>query len=73
MMPRPPSNNKPKTAGTDRRAGGPRQIWVLDQGQPVAVQIQTGISDGRNTEVRGESLKEGMAVITEQRSATAGS
>ena len=72
MMPRPPSNAKPKTAGTDRRAGGPRQIWVLQDGQPVAVQVKTGISDGRNTEVSGEALKEGMAVITEQRASASG-
>jgi len=73
LMPRPPSGNaKPKTAGTDlRSAGGARQIWVLEQGQPVAVPVKTGISDGRNTEVSGEQLKEGMAVITEQRSSTA--
>jgi HlyD family secretion protein len=71
MMPRPPSTARPKTAGTDRRAGGPRQIWVLDNGQPVSVQVTTGISDGRNTEVSGEALKEGMAVITEQRSGAA--
>ncbi len=68
MMPRPPSTARPKTAGTDRRGGGPRQIWVLQDGQPVAVQVRTGISDGRNTEVSGEGLTEGMAVITEQRS-----
>jgi HlyD family secretion protein len=68
MMPRPPSTARPKTAGTDRRAGGPRQIWVLQDGQPVAVQVKTGISDGRNTVVTGEGLTEGMAVITEQRS-----
>ena len=67
MMPRPP-NTRPKTAGTDRRSGGPRQIWVLENGQPMAVQVKTGISDGRFTEVSGEGLKEGMAVITEQRS-----
>lgn len=73
MMPRPPSNAKPKTAGTDRRGGGPRQIWVLQDGQPVAVQVKTGISDGRNTEVSGEELKEGMAVITEQRASASGS
>jgi len=69
MMPRPPNTARPKTAGTDRRAGGPRQIWVLQDGQPVAVQVQTGISDGRNTVVTGEGLTEGMAVIVEQRSA----
>lgn len=68
MMPRPP-NTRPKTAGTDRRSGGPRQIWVLENGQPVALQVKTGISDGRFTEVSGEGLKEGMAVITEQRTA----
>lgn len=67
MMPRPP-NTRPKTAGMDRRGGGPRQIWVLENGQPVAKEVRTGISDGRNTEVSGEGLTEGMAVITEQRS-----
>lgn len=73
MMPRPPSTARPKTAGVDRRAGGPRQIWVLRDGQPVALPVKTGISDGRNTEVSGEGLTEGMAVITEQRSSTSGS
>lgn len=71
MMPRPPRSGTPKSAGTDRRSGGPRQIWVLQDGQPVAVQVKTGISDGRNTEVSGEGLSEGMSVITEQRSAGA--
>ncbi|EWS57246.1 hypothetical protein Y695_04885 [Hydrogenophaga sp. T4] len=37
----------------------------------MAMQVKTGISDGRNTEVSGEGLSEGMAVITEQRSGTA--
>jgi HlyD family secretion protein len=69
MMPRPP-NTRPKTAGMDRR-GGPRQIWVLENGQPVAKPVKTGISDGRNTEVSGEGLSEGMAVITEQRASGA--
>jgi HlyD family secretion protein len=73
MMPRPPRSTTPKTAGTDRRGGGPRQIWVLQDGQPVAMQVKTGISDGRNTEVSGEGLSEGLAVITEQRAAGTGS
>ncbi|OPF65708.1 efflux RND transporter periplasmic adaptor subunit [Hydrogenophaga sp. H7] len=70
MMPRPP-NTRPKTAGMDRRGGGPRQLWVLENGQPVAKEVRTGISDGRNTEVSGEGLSEGMAVITEQRASGA--
>lgn len=70
LMPRPPRSST-KTAGTDPRSGGKRQIWVLQENQPVAMQVKTGISDGRNTEVSGEGLSEGMAVITEQRSGTA--
>lgn len=73
MMPRPPSSNRPKTAGTDRRGGGPRQIWVLENGQPVAKTVKTGITDGRNTEISGEGISEGLAVITEQKVAGTGS
>jgi HlyD family secretion protein len=65
MLPRAPAT-APKTARIERR-GGPRQIWVLDNGQPRAVQVVTGISDGRMTEVSGEALQEGMLVITEQK------
>ena len=65
MMPGPPAS-APKTVRFDRRAG-PRQIWVLQDGQPVAMTVVTGISDGRQTEVSGEGLAEGMEVITEQR------
>jgi HlyD family secretion protein len=67
LMPRPPAA-APKTARLDRR-GGARQIWVLDQGEPRAIAVTTGISDGRMTEVSGEGLSEGLLVITEQRAA----
>ena len=71
MMPRPPRSNTTKVAGTESKAPGTRQIWVLREGQAVAVQVNTGISDGRMTEVSGEGLAPGMAVITDQRSAGA--
>ena len=45
-----------------------RDVWVLEGGKAVAVKVNTGISDGRMTEVRGEALQPGMAVITDQRS-----
>jgi HlyD family secretion protein len=67
LMTRPPAA-APKTAKLDRR-GGARQIWVLDQGGPRAIAVNTGISDGRMTEVSGEGLSEGLLVITEQRAA----
>ena len=73
MMPRPPRSSGAKVAGTESKAPGRRQIWVLQGGQPVAVQVQTGISDGRQTEVSGDQLTPGMVVITDQRSIGASS
>ncbi len=74
MMPRPARRgNASKVAGTESNAPGARQIWVLRDGQAVAVPVRTGISDGRMTEVSGADLAPGMAVITDQRSAGAAS
>ena len=69
MMPRPPRSSSTKTAGTESKAPGSSQIWILRDGQPVPMSVQTGISDGRLTEVSGDRLKPGMAVITDQRAA----
>jgi len=65
MMPRPPASAR-KTARADSKAGA-KKVWVLRQGQPVAVAVEAGISDGRMTEVVGGELKEGDQVITDQR------
>ena len=72
MMPRPPGSGT-KVARPDSKSPGARQIWVLQDGQPVALQVTTGISDGRMTEVSGEGLEPGLLVITDQRSSGAGS
>ena len=51
--------------GGGRNGGdGTRTIYVLENGEPRPVQVTTGITDGRVTEVTGEALKEGDAVIT---------
>ena len=68
-MKTPPRRSGGKTAGTDNTAPGSRQVWILRDGRPVAVPVTTGISDGRLTEVSGDRLAPGMAVITDQRSA----
>ncbi len=62
MMPRMPRARK--TAGG---SGPAKQLWVLRDGAPVAVNVTPGISDGRMTEIADGELKEGMQVITEQR------
>jgi HlyD family secretion protein len=61
-----PRTGAHKAADSDA-AGSPR-VWVLKEGRAVAVTVKTGISDGRMTEVSGDELREGMAVITDQRS-----
>jgi HlyD family secretion protein len=66
MMPRMPRTGTRKATG-----GTPKQVWVLRDGVPVAVPVKPGISDGRMTEITDGELKEGMAVITDQRAGDA--
>jgi HlyD family secretion protein len=63
LMPRLPGQ-APKRAGT--RAADAKQVWVLQEGRPVAVPVTPGATDGRFTEVSGDALKAGMAVIVSQ-------
>lgn len=69
LVPRMPRPGARKTAGGSGLAA--KQVWVVKDGRAVAVPIKTGISDGRMTEVSGESLQEGISVITDQRAAGA--
>jgi HlyD family secretion protein len=73
LMPRLPRSSSRRPAGGDKTdaAAKTRQIWVLKDGVPQAVNVTVGISDGRMTEVASEALEPGMAVITDQRSAKA--
>lgn len=67
VMPRMPGAGARKSA----TGGTAKQVWVLREGAPVAVNVTPGISDGRMTEITGGDLTEGMAVITDQRSGNA--
>lgn len=78
LVPRPPvtSGRRPGAgggAGGDARggAGNGREgtLWVLRDGQPVALKVLRGLSDGRSTEVSGAGLAEGQAVIVDQAAA----
>ena len=76
MMPRPPSATprRPRDAGTQgaQASGQAGKVWVLKDRQPAALTVQTGITNGRQTEVSGAGLSEGMAVITDQRASNQG-
>ena len=67
LMPRPPS--VPKTAAPVTAADGSQRIWVLRDGEAVALQVRTGATNGRYTEILDDGLQAGMAVITEVLSA----
>jgi len=72
LMPRPPGalTRRGATAAGNGN-GGVRQLWVLRDGQAVAVKVSVGASDGRRTEVAGPGLTEGDAVIVDQRNEAA--
>lgn len=67
LMPRPP--RPAKRAGAADTKGGQRQLWLLREGTPQAVTVQAGLSDGRQTEVRGD-VHEGDAVIVDELATT---
>ena len=73
MMPRPPRSSGTRSANNDKAAPGSKQVWALKDGKAVAVTVQTGISDGRMTEITGGDLEVGTPVITDQRSSAAAS
>ena len=56
------ARNRPEDAGKPAVASA--HIWVLRDGKPVSLPVKLGLSDGRNTEVAGEDLTEGLLVIT---------
>jgi HlyD family secretion protein len=65
-MAKPPGGNR-KTAGATAPARSPdsARVWVLDKGQAVPVQVQSGLTDGTNTEIAGGNLSEGADVIVD--------
>lgn len=71
LMPRPPGGGGTRRAAAAGGNGGSRQVWLLRDGQPVAVSVTVGASDGRRTEVSGPGIAEGDAVIVDQRSGPA--
>lgn len=44
---------------------GTARVWVLRDGQPVAIEVETGASNGRLTEITGGGIEAGTEVITE--------
>ena len=68
-----PLGSKPQAAGREGRGKDKGDsatmgtVYVLENGQPKALRVAVGITDNRMTEVLGGELKEGAAVIVEDR------
>jgi HlyD family secretion protein len=62
LLPRRP---RPERAASESvgAEGKHQRVWVLRDGQAVAVSITVGSTDGRMTEVTGGDLEPGMALI----------
>jgi HlyD family secretion protein len=73
LMPRPPGlGGSRRSGGTSRGAASASSrgtVWLLRDGTPVAVAVTRGLSNGRLTEVSGEGLAAGQAVIVDQTTA----
>ncbi len=70
LVPQPPrgtSTRRSAGAGANgAESKSQRRVWVLRDGQPVAVPVVAGIGDGRLTEVESDQLQAGLAVIVDQ-------
>jgi len=62
LMPRPPAQTPRVRTRTNN--GTPR-VWVLRDGEPEAVDVETGATDGKVTEIVGGPLEAGTELITE--------
>jgi HlyD family secretion protein len=67
LFSRPPRTPRKQAAAAS--TNGTQRIWVLRNGEAVPVQVETGVSNGRFTEILGGDLQPGMEVITETASA----
>lgn len=73
LLPSMPRSNTRKSAAENASTAMAKQVWVLSndgKGEPIAVAVTPGISDGQMTEIIGGDLKVGMQVITDQKVAT---
>ena len=67
LIPGPPRRmgGKPSTAVPPQApsTGELARLWILRGGEPVALPVKTGLTDGRVTEITGEGVSDGLPVI----------
>ena len=63
---RPRGGGGQQAPGAAHGKGARQTIYILDNGAPRPIEVQTGVSDGALTEVIGGALRPGMRIITGQ-------
>ena len=63
---RPRGGGGQQAPGAAHGKGARQTIYILDNGAPRPIEVQTGVSDGAMTEVIGGALRPGMRIITGQ-------
>jgi HlyD family secretion protein len=61
-----PGRPRFRSATPRQGAGQNGTVWILQDGEPVAVKVVIGVSDGKNTEIKSGDLKAGQALIVDQ-------
>jgi len=61
LFPRPPMGQR----RSNRAKNDGQQVWVLRDGNPEAIPVKTGASDGRLTELRVGDIQPGQAVVVD--------
>jgi len=68
LLPRPPPISRPRD--TEDAKGKQKRVYVLRDGQPSAVPVITGSTDGVMTEITGGDITIGTEVVTDMISAS---
>ena len=61
LFPRPPPPSRPRDTADAK--GKQQKVWVLRDGQLLAVPVTTGSSDGAMTEISGGDIAVGTEVV----------
>ena len=62
IMPRPPRQTAPQAKAA---TGAAPRVWTLQDGRPIPVEVVTGATNGRMTEILDGALAAGTEVVTE--------
>ena len=65
LLPRRPPSDKHGNDAAKGSKGGRQRVWVLRDGQPEAIEVHTGATDGILTQILEGPLEPGMEVLVD--------